>query len=54
MSQEANQFIWETQVDGPFAFELRAELEARAGGNVSWTTGVNYTPSSPCPLTTPR
>ncbi len=42
-SQEANQFLWQTQVDGPFAFALRAELEARAGGNVSWTTGVNFT-----------
>ena len=26
----------------PFVFALRAELEARAGGNVSWNTGVNY------------
>ena len=43
VSQEANQFLWQTQVDGPFAFALRAELEARAGGNVSWTTGVNFT-----------
>jgi pimeloyl-ACP methyl ester carboxylesterase len=43
VTQEANQFLWETQVDGPFAFALRAELEARAGGNVSWTTGVNFT-----------
>jgi pimeloyl-ACP methyl ester carboxylesterase len=42
VTQEANQFLWETEVDGPFAFELRAELEARAGGNVSWTTGVNF------------
>jgi pimeloyl-ACP methyl ester carboxylesterase len=42
VTQEANQFLWETQVDGPFAFALRAELEARAGGNVSWTTGVNF------------
>jgi len=41
-AQEANQFSWETQVDGPFAFALRAELEARAGGNPSWNTGVNY------------
>ena len=41
-TQEANQYLWETQVDGPFAFALRAELEARAGGNVSWTTGVNF------------
>ncbi len=43
VAQEANQFLWETQVDGPFAFALRAELEARAGGNASWTTGVNFT-----------
>jgi len=43
VTQEANQFLWETQVDGPFAFALRAELEARAGGNASWTTGVNFT-----------
>ena len=42
-AQEANQFEWFSQVDGPFIFLLRAELEARAGGNVSWTTGVNYT-----------
>jgi pimeloyl-ACP methyl ester carboxylesterase len=41
-SQEANQFEWATQVDFPFAFALRAELEARAGGNPSWNTGVNY------------
>src|SRR5204863_9678835 len=31
--QEANQFSWETQVDFPFIFAFRAELEARAGGN---------------------
>jgi pimeloyl-ACP methyl ester carboxylesterase len=43
VTQEANQFLWQSQVDGPFAFELRAELEARAGGNPSWTTGVNFT-----------
>jgi pimeloyl-ACP methyl ester carboxylesterase len=41
-AQEDNQFLWETEVDGPFAFAFRAELEARAGGNVSWTTGVNF------------
>jgi hypothetical protein len=29
-------------VDFPFLFLLRAELEARAGGNPSWNTGVNY------------
>jgi len=40
--QEANQFQWDLQVDFPFAFALRAELEARAGGNVSWNTGVDY------------
>jgi len=42
VSQEANQFLWETQVDGPFAFAFRAELEARAGGNPSWTRGVDF------------
>jgi len=41
-SQEANQFTWDQQVDFPFAFAFRAELEARAGGNVSWNTGVDY------------
>jgi hypothetical protein len=41
-SQEVNQFQWNQQVDFPFVFALRAELEARAGGNVSWNTGVNY------------
>jgi len=41
--QEQNQFQWDTQVDFPFAFLLRAELEGRAGGNPSWNTGVNYT-----------
>jgi pimeloyl-ACP methyl ester carboxylesterase len=40
--QEANQFLWESQVDFPFAFALRAELEARAGGNPSWNFDVNY------------
>jgi len=41
-AQEANQFEWQTEVDFPFAFFLRAELEGRAGGNPSWNTGVNY------------
>jgi pimeloyl-ACP methyl ester carboxylesterase len=41
-AQEANQFLWETQIDGAFAFALRADLEARAGGNPSWTLGVNF------------
>jgi hypothetical protein len=42
VKQEANQFLWDSQVDFPFVFALRAELEARAGGNPSWNTGVNY------------
>lgn len=41
-TQEYNQFLWEQQVDFPFAWALRKELELRAGGNVSWNTGVNY------------
>jgi len=41
-SQEMNQFMWDEQVDFPFVFAFRAELEARAQGNVSWNTGVNY------------
>jgi pimeloyl-ACP methyl ester carboxylesterase len=41
-SQEANQFLWDTKVDFPFIFAFRAELEARAGGNPSWNTGVDY------------
>jgi pimeloyl-ACP methyl ester carboxylesterase len=40
--QEANQYLWDTEVDFPFVFDFRAELEARAGGNPSWTTGVNF------------
>ena len=42
VTQEANQFLWEQQVDFPFAWALRADLEFRAGGNPSWNTGVNY------------
>ena len=41
-AQEANQFQWGTTTNFPFVFDLRAELEARAGGNPSWNTGVNY------------
>src|SRR5271163_4635762 len=40
--QEANQFLWDQQVDFPFVFAFRAELEVRAQGNVSWNTGVDY------------
>src|SRR5260221_103442 len=41
-TQEQNQFLWENKVDFLFAFFARAELEARAPGNPSWNTGVNY------------
>jgi len=41
-SQEMNQFLWDQQVDFPFIFAFRAELEARAGGNVSWNSHVDY------------
>jgi len=40
--QEANQFLWASKVDFLFLFFARAELEARAGGNVSWNIGVDY------------
>jgi hypothetical protein len=42
VTQEVNQFLWDQQVDFPFGFALRAELEFRASGNVSWNTGVDY------------
>jgi pimeloyl-ACP methyl ester carboxylesterase len=41
-SQEQNQYLWDSKVDFLFAFFARAELEARAGGNPSWNTGVDY------------
>lgn len=41
-TQEFNQFLWDAEIDFPFVFAFRAELEFRAGGNVSWNTGVNY------------
>jgi pimeloyl-ACP methyl ester carboxylesterase len=41
-AQEANQFLWDQQVDFPFVFAFRAELEARALGNPSWNTSVDY------------
>lgn len=41
-TREANQFEWDSRVDFPFAFDFRAELEGRAGGNPSWNTGVDY------------
>jgi pimeloyl-ACP methyl ester carboxylesterase len=41
-AQEANQFQWDTRVDFPFVFDFRANLEQVAGGNPSWTTGVDF------------
>jgi pimeloyl-ACP methyl ester carboxylesterase len=42
VAQQRNQYLWLSQVDATFLFFLRGELEARAGGNPSWNTGVNY------------
>jgi hypothetical protein len=41
-AQVAAQARWESQVDFPFEFAYRSELEQRAGGNPSWNTGVDY------------
>ena len=41
-AQELNQFNWDNNPDFAFGFFGRAELEARAGGNYSWNTGVDY------------
>jgi pimeloyl-ACP methyl ester carboxylesterase len=41
-AQEKNQYQWDANVDFPFVFAFRAQLEALAGGNPSWTTGVNF------------
>jgi len=41
-AQEVNQFNWDNNPDFAFAFFGRLELEIRAGGNVSWNTGVDY------------
>ncbi len=41
-AQEINQFLWFYYADFLFDFDLRAELEARAGGNPSFNTGVKY------------
>jgi pimeloyl-ACP methyl ester carboxylesterase len=42
VAQEANQAAWDSNIDFLFAFFGRAELEARAGGQYSWNTGVDY------------
>src|SRR5689334_4669903 len=41
-TREANQFLWFQQVDFPFIFAFRAELELRAGGNPSNNARVDY------------
>jgi hypothetical protein len=41
-AQEQNQFLWLQNNTLPFGLVLRANLERRAGGNVSWNTGVDY------------
>lgn len=41
-SQLLGQEVWESRADFPFAFQYRAELEKRAGGNPSWNEGVDY------------
>jgi pimeloyl-ACP methyl ester carboxylesterase len=41
-SQELNQFLWAENVGFPFVFAFRAELEARAQGNGSWNTHMDY------------
>jgi pimeloyl-ACP methyl ester carboxylesterase len=42
-AQEKNQDLWLSEIDFPFAFALRAEVEGRAGGNPSWNNGIDYT-----------
>jgi pimeloyl-ACP methyl ester carboxylesterase len=42
VTQEANQYLWLANIDFPFGFDFRAELEGRAGGNPSWNNGVDY------------
>jgi hypothetical protein len=40
--EEAAQAAWFERNVLPAAFLSRADLEARAGGNLSWNTGVAY------------
>jgi hypothetical protein len=42
VAREQNQARWDQNPDFFFVFALRQELEARAGGNPSWNTGVDY------------
>jgi pimeloyl-ACP methyl ester carboxylesterase len=41
-AQELNQYDWASEVTFPFVFAFRFDLQAKAGGNPSWNTGVNY------------
>ena len=41
-ARQAHQAAWLNNPAFPFAFAFRAELEARAGGNPSFNTGVSY------------
>ena len=41
-AREYNQFRWNARFAFPITFLLRAQMEARAGGNPSWNTGVDY------------
>jgi hypothetical protein len=41
-TRQFNQFLWLRYVDFGFLFNYRADVEARAGGNPSWNTGVDY------------
>jgi pimeloyl-ACP methyl ester carboxylesterase len=41
-TQLGNQFLWLSEVDFPFMFAFREDLELRAGGNPSFNKGVNY------------
>src|SRR5215510_7178572 len=43
VTQEANQFLDEQGIDLFFFLPIRAELEARAGGNPSFNTDADYT-----------
>lgn len=42
-TQQLNQYEWLGNVEIPFGFYYRSELETRSGGNPSFNTGVNYT-----------
>jgi pimeloyl-ACP methyl ester carboxylesterase len=42
VAREYNQYLWNARFAFPITFLLRAQLEARAGGNPSWNTGVDY------------